>query len=1063
MPNLTLGLDLGPNSIGWALVDEERQTIVGLGVRVFPEGVDKFDTAKEVSRNEDRRTARGMRRQVQRRARRKRILAEQLTRTGLLPEQPNELESLMGQDPYELRARALSEKLTPHELGRVFLHLAQRRGFLSNRKRDRGDSEVKGMLAEIEALSEAMATGNEPQMLGQLLAAKLRNLDHANRTDDDHVRHRHTERRMYEEEFERIWERQRGFGHEALLTDPLKYGRAGRQKFPGKPRPRPRGTSPLEAYGIHGLIFFQRPMYWPKSAVGLCELEPKQPRCPRAHRHAQWFRLLQEVNNLRYVDLGDGRRAEQPLSAEQRTLLLAKLAEKDRMTFDEIRKALGFLETVRFNLERGKRPSLAGMTVDVRMAKAVGKQWHEREEDEKDAVVRLLLDNEADDDETLGRLRERHGMTAEEADAALGADLPAGYVMLSLKAIDKLLPHLRKGMVYQSASNPEQSALHAAGYMDPKSLRRRIFDVLPDPVRMRDCPIGDIPNPVVRRTLVELRKLVNAILRQYGKPAAVHVEMGRDVKTRPQQGTEAHRRYQDQLARMRDNEQRHAQAAEKLRERGMKPNRDARIRYLLWEDQNHTCAYSGEPISLDQLYGGQVDVDHVLPYSRCLDDSQGNKVVCFRRENDAKGSRTPYEWLAAAQPDRYEQICQRASRWMKDGRISYPKYRRFLQKELKLDDFIDRQLNDTRYIARATGEYLRCLFEAGHAVLGLKGQLTAELRWQWGLDTVLAELPDSPAWQQQSKLAPGEKNRADHRHHAIDAVVIALTNRRRLQQLARIRQRSGDGRPDEILIDPWQSLRADVKKAVAGLLVSHRAQRKVRGKLHEDTFYGPTEKEHVWVMRKPVTDLSPDEIERIRDVGIRRLVAERLKREGIEFGRGRKIDAKRFKQLMADLKMPSGVPVRKVRVEKPEKTIRPIRTGGPDEAYVKPGSTHHLCIFEFDERGKTKREAVFVTMLEAVHRLKRQQPVIQRTHPTRPNARFVMSLSAGEMVLAEWNGEQKLLVFRTAPATAQQLRFSEHTDARASSDRQLFRARPNTLDARKVTVDLLGRLRWAND
>lgn len=1069
MSGLTLGLDLGPNSIGWALIDQEQKRIVGLGARVFPEGVDNFDSAKEVSRNEGRRIARGMRRQSQRRSRRKRILREGLVEAGLLPADPAAQQELLCQDPYELRARALREKLTPHQLGRVLMHLSQRRGFLSNRKIDRGDKEVKGMLAEIKELGAEMA-GSEGagKTLGELLADKLSRIDHANRQPNDHVRNRHTDRPMYEEEFERIWEAQRDFGHADLLTDKLKHGESGRRQYPCKPMSRRSTMSRLKAFGIHGLIFFQRRMYWPKSAVGLCELEPKQPRCARADRHAQRFRMLQEVNNLRYIDLSAGNRNESPLSAQQRVLLLSKLGGKDRMTFDQIRNALGFTESVRFNLEKGKRPYLLGMVVDAAMAKATGAQWHDRPEEQKDEIVRVLINNEREDDAILRRAQEQWGMTAEQAASALDdVDFPAGYLHLSLKAIDRLLVPMEKGLVYQSISDPEHSALHAAGYLRRDELRRRIFDTLPDPARARDCPIGDIPNPVVKRTLVELRKLVNAIVREYGKPDAVHVEMGRDVKSRPRPGTEAYRKYQEGIAEMREREHRRDRAKEKIRENNVKPTREAVTRYLLWEDQNYTCIYSGVPISVDQLFGGEVDVDHIFPYSRSLDDSQNNKVVCFRSQNHDKRDHTPYEWLADNQPDRYEQICQRASKWMKEGRISYAKYRRFLQKELELDDFIERQLNDTRYIARATGEYLRCLFGADHRVLGLKGQLTAELRWQWGIDTLLSELPNSPAWQKQSNLRPGEKNRADHRHHALDAVVLALTDRKRLQQLSQIRRESLIRPTGEILFDPWPEFRCDLKAALALVHVSHRVERRVRGELHEKTLYGRTETDGHWVARKPVEELSLNEIGHIRDLGVQRIIIERLREFGVEYGRGKKPDAKTWKQAMADLKMPSGVPIKKVRVKKSETTIQPIRKGTPDEAFVKPGSNHHVCLFEWEKDGKIVRDAEYVSLLEAARRLKDHETVVRRQHSTNPNARFLMSLCPGDSVLIEQNGQDRLMIVSTLVSTQKRIHLVDAYDARRSSEKPDIGLAPNSLiikhNARKVTVDLLGRLRWARD
>jgi CRISPR-associated endonuclease Csn1 len=515
---------------------------------------------------------------------------------------------------------------------------------------------------------------------------------------------------------------------------------------------------------------------------------------------------------------------------------------------------------------------------------------------------------------------------------------------------------------------------------------------------------------------------------------------------------------------MREREAEREQAANVVRKQHKKVTRDAILRYLLWQEQASECVYCGKPISQTQLFGGEADMDHILPYSRCLDDSQMNKVVCHRKCNHDKGNRTPYEWLADTNPDAYDRVCMQAGSLLKKGLMRYPKYRRFLQKELELDKFIARQLTDTGYIAEATGEYLRCLFDKDHYVLGLKGQLTAELRWQWGLDKTLEELPDSPAWQQaDNKQRPGEKNRADHRHHAIDAVVIALTNRSRLHQLSDIVRRGGARAHGEILDDPWPNFRKVVVQAVKKINVSHRVERKVRGALHEDTFYGPTPTAGEWVVRKRVIDLSSAEVERIRDPEIQRIVTMKLSKAGVVFGRGKKADAKKIREVLSKLTMPSGVPIQKVRLTKPELTIQPVRAGQPDQAFVKPGSTHHLCIFEFTEHGTTKREAVFVTMLEAMNRLKRREPIIQRTHAERPDARFVMSLSGREMVLANWKDGERLLTFKTAASTQGQIYFAEHTDARRSSDQTKFVATANSLDARKVTVDPLGRIRWAND
>jgi CRISPR-associated endonuclease Csn1 len=1056
-PWLVLGLDMGPNSIGWSLIIDDpsnpsKSKLVDLGVRIFPEGVDNFDTSKEISRNEDRRIARGMRRQIRRRARRRRKLKEALINAGLWPSDPREEQQLFRSDPYELRAKALRQRLEQHEIGRVLMHLNQRRGFQSNRKKDRGDKEVQGMLAEINELAEKIQ-GDDSDTLGNHLA-KIRAQQPLAR-----IRNQHTHRAMFEDEFELIWNTQSKY-HPKLLTEELRYGKLGKHNYPAKPIPRHderrKGLSPLEAFGIYGIVFFQRPMYWAKSVVGRCEFEPKQKRCPRGERHAQRFRMLQEVNNLRYTD--PDVRDESALNDKQRAILLDYLATREKATFEQIKKKLGFLESVKFNLERGQRPSIKGMVVDHAMAK-VDKSWHDRPEEEKDAIVRLLLNNEREDDAIQTRLVTEYGFSADEAEAALGVQFPSGYVNLSLKAIDNLLPHLERGLVYQSASDPEKSALHAAGYLRRDELRRRLFDKLPDPCRVRagELRIGDIPNPVVKRALVELRKVVNSIIREYGKPDAVHLEMTRTMQVGKEKRSEM-------SSHMREREAKREEAAEAVRKLKVKITRDAILRYLIWEEQAHECVYCGKPISQKQLFSGEADLDHILPYSRCLDDSQMNKIVCHRKCNHGKGNRTPYEWLADTDPDAYDRVCVQVGSLLKRGLMPYKKYRRFLQKELELDSFIARQLTDTGYIVRATGEYLRCLFDKDHSVLGLKGQLTSELRWHWGLGTILEELPDSPAWGGNGhELRPGEKNRADHRHHAIDAVVVALTNRSRLHQLSDIVKRGGVRAHGEILEEPWPNFREDVIRAIKKTNVSHRVERKVAGKLHEETLYGPTRTPGEWVLRKPVINLSPNEIERIRDDKIREIIIAKLKENGIEFGRGKKPDVKKLKAALSDLKMPSGVPINKVRIIKPELTIQPVRQGRPDQAFVKPGSTHHLCIFEWQDNGTPKREAVFVTMLEAMNRLKRGEPVVQRTHPEHLDAKFVMSLSSREMVLANWKDGERLLAFKTAASTQGQIYFTEHTDARRSSDQAKFVATANSLDARKVTVDPLGRIRWAND
>ena len=1066
MGKKVLGLDLGPNSVGWAIIDEGDATtepsLIDLGVRVFSEGVDAFDSAKEKSRNEARRVARGMRRQTKRRVLRRRRLTEGLIQSGLWPADQNEQKLLLSKDPYELRARAIDPQQKPllHEIGRVFLHIARHRGFLSNRKTDSKSSESEGMLKEIQE-NEAERIESGAKSLGEWLSTKLQALDHRNRAPGDHVRKRHLSRIQYRNEFDLIWDTQR-LNYPKVFTQQLKYGLNSKSIYPCVPLPKQdKATSLLELYGFDGLIFFQRKMYWRTSVIGRCELEPKKQRCPLADRRYQKFRILQEVNNIRFIDPDSGMQCK--LDDGQRQILLDKLSRSEKMDFSAIRKALGFFETVRFNLEKGERGNIKGHRTDTTLASKnhFGPTWFEMPEDTKNAIVSALTDPNIDELEFAEAAISKWNLTNAQATTLLQTPLATGYGSLSLKAIEKLLPHLVRGLIY-STSNPEESAIHAAGYLRRDQLKRRLFDFLPDPQRQRNTPIGNIPNPVVKRTLCEVRKLVNAIIRRYGKPDAVHVEMARDL----QMGAIKRKEY-SKFIRTREEER--SKIALILRENNQRPTRENILRYMLWLEQNRECIYSGKPISQTQLWGegGGVEVDHILPRSRTLDDSQANKVLCYRTSNSDKGDRTPYEWLAGSDDKRYEQIVSRSAHLMRSGLMPYNKHKRIIQRELSTDDFVARQLVDTAYITKATAEYVRCLFEADHQVLGLKGKLTAELRWQWGLETVLEELTDSPAWSAASDLRPGEKNRADHRHHALDAAVIALTNRSRLQHLANNYGRSTSPKSGELLSTPWPSFRDDLQQRISTVWVSHRVERKISGALHEETQYGPTPSPNEWVVRKPIESLSANEIEAIRDNTIRELVISKLRNFGIEFGRGKKVDSKKMKEALSVLSLPSGVLVKKVRITKPDLTVRAIRSSKAI-TYVKPGSTHHLCIFEWEAKGKKRREAVFVTMLEATRRLKTSGLIVERLppidHPTIPrDARFVMSLSSRELVLWEEEGRTRLLCFKTAASTQGQIYFAEHSDSRKSSEYKKIVFTANTLAGRKTTVDLIGQLRWAND
>ena len=1011
----TLGLDIGRNFIGWALVDEKYECIIGTGVRVFPEGVDRDRRGDELSRNKERRMFRGKRRQIARRSRRRRLLRAALVQAGLAPSDPKLQIAVDRLDPYALRRRGLDGPLSLHEFGRVLLQLAQRRGFLSNGKSDyRRGKETSDMLAAIGQLEAEIADAGS-RTLGEHLV-KLLEEDPFRR-----VRARHTARAMFEAEFGRLWEEQQKH-HPGTLTDALRYGAAGRTSYPCAPRRR-AGADFLAEFGIHGLLFFQRALYWPRAGAGRCELETKERRCPRGDRLAQKCRLLLDLNNLRLV-LAD---AIVPLSDEQRSNVWTLLARQKQVTFLKLRGYLGLPADVGISLELAGRTKLDGMRTDCLLADKdmFGKRWHALPEGEKNAIVKSLLE----DDEATVRRRavEEWGVSPTVAERLVTVDLGEGYSRLSRKAIHKLLPYLEQGMT-TLGDLKSPSLLAAAGYLRPNGRMVQQCDFLPE--------TPSVTNPFVKQALYEVRKVVNAIIREFGKPLAIHLALAREVKGSAEKRIKLSRE-------MREREARRNQVAVKLRtELGQRANRENINRYLLWQEQGKTCIYSGQPIGLADLFSTEVVLDSILPKSRSLDDSLMNKVLCFRCEHDAKGNRTPYEWLAEADPQRYEVLLQRSA-WLPIG-IRRPKRAKFTRQAVDLVDAIERQFRDTAGITRSVLEYLQCL---GVDVVACKAQLTAELRRRWGLAAILSDEDG------------GGDRRHDHRYHAVDALVLALTNRFRLQRLAV----AVDG---ESLPPPWESFRREVSERIPRISVSHRIRRTVSGALHEETLYGPTAKPDEFVYRKSLAALTLSMIDHIRDEQVRRLVQARLAEFDIKPGADKCIPAQVWKEPLlmtrqAGRTASAPAKIKRVRLIKHDRTIRPIRNG---TAYVRTGSNHHVCILQrVDAKGAIKRESVFVSMLEAARRVRDGEPIVRRVHPDRPELHFLMSLSPGEMVLATFRGTERLVCFRTGASTQGQLYFVDHSDGRPEKEAEKLVAAANTLRGRKVTVDVLGRIRWAND
>ena len=321
--------------------------------------------------------------------------------------------------------------------------------------------------------------------------------------------------------------------------------------------------------------------------------------------------------------------------------------------------------------------------------------------------------------------------------------------------------------------------------------------------------------------------VVNAIIKKYGHPSEVIVELARDLKQSKAQKDEDNNR---QAANQGRNLRMRADIAGILNISSERVRGEDIRKMIVWEElsfdpADRRCPYSGVQISAAMLFSDQVEIEHILPFSETLDDSLNNKTVAMRQANRIKGNRSPWQAKAnfEAQGWAYDSILGRAekmpiskrSRFAEDG----------LQRWLKEDSsFLARALNDTRYLSKVAREYLSLVCPQNTRVI--PGRMTAMLRARFGLNDVLG--------------LNGDKNRNDHRHHAVDACVIAVTDQGLLQRFS---QASASAREKQLnrLVEtmplPWDTYREHVQRAIERIWVSHKPDHSHEGAMHNDTAY----------------------------------------------------------------------------------------------------------------------------------------------------------------------------------------------------------------------------------
>lgn len=1109
-----LGIDTGTNSLGWAIVEKQADEyhLLDKGVNIFQEGV-KIEKGIESSKAAERTAHKAARvrnyRIKLRKIRLLRILSDahlcpslskvELSAWRLKKEYPkNELfmqwqstDDDSEKTPYAYRHKCLHDCLDfssvtdRYILGRAFYHMIQRRGFLSNRKDQSADDTGK-VKESISNLTQEMHDAGY-EYLGDYFYSLY--------NKGEKIRNHYTARNEhYLAEFKAICEKQ----------------------------DLDKNLGPEVVRQIEKAIFDQRPLKSQKGQVGKCVFEKNKTKCPSSHPMYEEFRMLSFINNIKIQTPNDD--VLRPLSPEERALIMPLFFRKSKKLFDfeDIAKKLapqkqyGFYKKssdaeMPYLFNYPMDTSVSSCSVTTALKDIFGDDWIDSLCETytlAEGKSRLDVVNDiwhvlcfyTDDTKLAEFAKNRLQLNDEEAKKFCEISLPGDYASLSLKAICKILPYLRRGLIYSHAvflgnlcevmpqyewdieemrNAAIDHIIHEMNQIDSKDART--FEVcikeylkeqyhiseeklkkLYHPSMMEVYPrvqrtnnhgvyqlgsprIDSVRNPMAMRSMFRLRKLVNRLLEE-GKidsDTEIHIEFARELNDANKRNAIA--------AFTKENQNKNDEARKKIKNffkaetgKDIEPTDVDVLKYVLWEEQGHICLYTGKQICISDFIGGnpKFDIEHTIPRSVGGDSTKMNLTLCDSRFNrDVKKTKLPTEL------PNHEEIMARINDWREkyeslDGQIRRQKkmskgattkvqkdaiirkrhllelqrdywrgkYLRFTMESVP-EGFSRRQGTDISVISKYARLYLKSLFKHVYTV---KGIATSDFRKIWGI-----------------QKAYSKKERVNHVHHCIDAIVIACIGLDEYNKLGAYYHDEENhewyGMSKAYFKKPWPTFVEDIEKVQDEILVYHytpdnmpkQGRRRIlidgkkvlskgdaaRGSLHNDTYYGAIENDGVvrYVKRINLASMKESDVKNIVDDVVRGIVEATIRENG-------------FKEAMAGtiwMNEEKQIPIKKVRCYTPSVTkplnIRQQRDVSPKEYkqqyHVTNDNNYLLALYiGKDKKGKEKREFEIINMLQTAQYFRTSNDKVAVGNNIVPiksehDYPFVYSLKIGTMVL----------------------------------------------------------------
>ena len=1174
-----LGIDTGTNSLGWAIVEKQADEyhLLDKGVNIFQEGV-KMEKGIESSKAAERTAHKAARvrnyRIKLRKIRLLRILSDahlcpplskaELSEWRLKKKYPkNELfmqwqstDDESEKTPYAYRHKCLHESLDftsmtdRYILGRSFYHMIQRRGFLSNRKDQSGDDTGK-VKESISNLTQEMHDAGY-EYLGDYFYSLY--------NKGEKIRNHYTARNEhYLAEFKAICEKQ----------------------------DLDKNLGPEVVRQIEKAIFDQRPLKSQKGQVGKCVFEKNKTKCPSSHPMYEEFRMLSFINNIKIQTPNDD--VLRPLSPEERALIMPLFFRKSKKLFDfeDIAKKLapkkqyGFYKKssdaeMPYLFNYPMDTSVSSCPVTTALKDIFGDDWIDSLCETytlAEGKSRLNVVNDiwhvlcfyTDDTKLAEFAKNRLQLNDEEAKKFCEISLPGDYASLSLKAICKILPYLRRGLIYSHAvflgnlcevmpqyeweieemrNAAIEHIIHEMNLIDSKDART--FEVcikeylkeqyhvseeklkkLYHPSMMEVYPrvqrtnnhgvyqlgsprIDSVRNPMAMRSMFRLRKLVNRLLEEgkIDQDTEIHIEFARELNDANKRNAIA--------VYTKENQNKNDEARKKIinlfkAETGkdIDPTDVDVLKYVLWEEQGHICLYTGKQIRISDFVGSnpKFDIEHTIPRSVGGDSTKMNLTLCDSRFNrDIKKTKLPTEL------SNHEEIMTRINEWKEkyeslEGQIRKQKklskgasskvqkdriirkrhllelqrdywrgkYLRFTMESVP-EGFSRRQGTDISVISKYARLYLKSLFKHVYTV---KGIATSDFRKIWGI-----------------QKAYSKKERVNHVHHCIDAIVIACIGLDEYNKLGAYYHDEENhewyGMSKAYFKKPWPTFVEDIEKVQDEILVYHytpdnmskQGRRRIlidgkkvlskgdaaRGSLHNDTYYGAIENDGVvrYVKRINLASMKESDVKNIVDDVVRGIVEATIREKG-------------FKEAMAGtiwMNEEMQIPIKKVRcytsIKNPLSFDKKKQRDLSDKEYkrnyyVTTDGNYMVALYVGSAKtGKKKTFYEFVNMMEAADYYKTSYDKSVIGHNIVPlekdNCQLAFILKKGTMVIfyketkeEVWDYSQKEkdrnLYYVSVIESDGRVTFKYHQEAR--QDKELPRNASDTSDIRpKIRVGL---------